>query len=430
MKRNGVSSLKIAIIQFPGSNCERETMRAVQRAGMEPVEVLWNASHTELHTYSGFIIVGGFSYEDRSRAGVIAALDPIMDRLAEQSELGKPILGICNGAQILVEKGLVPGLNNRKLGAALAENIRLQNGQIQGSGYYNDWVFMRVSHQAQKTQSNAFTRHLKEHDVLRIPIAHGEGRFVIPEDLLQEIQFNGQNVFQYCDARGEIINDFPVNPNGSVDNIAALSNKSGNVLAMMPHPERTEHCDAIFQSMRDYIHHGQYAKSEYLTYQPQNADIAPYSAIKIHECFQVLVDSILIDNHSMSIEAALKKKDIFVQIHRYIHWSIECDSSETFAQIKNSGVLFNDQKERSLDPKTIKETKSVYFLTEPKIEIEGKKTQQILEKHFHIHGIKRMIKNVVWKISTHENNVHEETLNKILNSHILFNPYAYNCYKY
>lgn len=120
--------MKIAIIQFPGSNCERETSRAIKRAGMEPVEVLWNVDVSELSQYSGFVIVGGFSYEDRSRAGIIAALDPIMDVLAEHSALGKPILGICNGAQILVEKGLVPGLKNRQLGAALAENIRVQNG--------------------------------------------------------------------------------------------------------------------------------------------------------------------------------------------------------------------------------------------------------------------------------------------------------------
>src|SRR5579872_7303913 len=100
----------IAIIQFPGSNCERETMLAVRRAGMTPVEFLWNESPLKLREMHGYIIVGGFSYEDRSRAGIIAALDPIMQELAAQSELGKPILGICNGAQVLVETGLVPGL--------------------------------------------------------------------------------------------------------------------------------------------------------------------------------------------------------------------------------------------------------------------------------------------------------------------------------
>ena len=111
--------MKIAIVQFPGSNCERETMLAVQRAGMTPVEFLWNEPREKLREMAGFILIGGFSYEDRSRAGVIAALDPVMQEIKTQSALGKPILGICNGAQILVETGLVPGLEDNMLGMVL-----------------------------------------------------------------------------------------------------------------------------------------------------------------------------------------------------------------------------------------------------------------------------------------------------------------------
>src|SRR5476649_999628 len=99
--------MRIAIMQFPGSNCERETALAVERAGMQPKEFLWNSPPEKLADFNGFIIVGGFSYEDRSRAGIIAALDPIMQAIKQQSQLGKPVLGICNGAQILVEAGLV-----------------------------------------------------------------------------------------------------------------------------------------------------------------------------------------------------------------------------------------------------------------------------------------------------------------------------------
>ena len=102
--------MKIAIVQFPGSNCERETMLAVRRAGMIPVEFLWNESHVKLREMDGYIIVGGFSYEDRSRAGIIAALDPVMQEIKAQSERGKPVLGICNGFQILCESGLLPGV--------------------------------------------------------------------------------------------------------------------------------------------------------------------------------------------------------------------------------------------------------------------------------------------------------------------------------
>ena len=109
---------KIGIVQFPGSNTERETFMACRRAGMNPIELLWNSTNDLLKTMHGYIIVGGFSYEDRSRAGVIAALDPIMEQIKIESNKGKPVLGICNGAQILVESGLVPGLKNGLPGIA------------------------------------------------------------------------------------------------------------------------------------------------------------------------------------------------------------------------------------------------------------------------------------------------------------------------
>src|SRR5579872_2514139 len=177
--------MNIAIVQFPGSNCERETMLAVKRAGMQPIEFLWNESREKLQAMDGYIIIGGFSYEDRSRAGIIAALDPVMQEIKAQSELGKPILGICNGAQVLVETGLVPGLENNKLGMVLTENKRIAKGKIIGTGYYNTWVHMRLSDEYQR---NAFTRHLTPKAILTVPIAHAEGRFVLTEALLMEVE--------------------------------------------------------------------------------------------------------------------------------------------------------------------------------------------------------------------------------------------------
>src|SRR5690348_1875797 len=124
--------MRIGIIQFPGSNCERETILAIKRAGMIPVEFLWNESVEKLISCDGYVLVGGFSYEDRARAGIIAALDPITQILKNQSELGKPILGICNGAQILIEAGLVPGLKDYAVNMALTENKRIKNGLVLG----------------------------------------------------------------------------------------------------------------------------------------------------------------------------------------------------------------------------------------------------------------------------------------------------------
>lgn len=134
--------LDIAIVQFPGSNTERETFMACDRVGLNPVEFLWNENHDTLSRFSGFIIVGGFSYEDRSRSGAIASLDPIINIIKKESEKGKPILGICNGAQILVESGLVPGVKNYSLSSSLSNNKRIVDGEVLGTGYYNEWAHL------------------------------------------------------------------------------------------------------------------------------------------------------------------------------------------------------------------------------------------------------------------------------------------------
>ena len=160
---------KIAIIQFPGSNTERETFMACERTGLTPVEFLWNEPVQELSKFHGYILVGGFSYEDRSRAGVIASLEPIIDKLKLESESGKPILGICNGAQILIESGMVPGVRNYQVGAALTDNKRIQNNQIVGVGYYNTWANLKMGVEPNRC---AFTRHMKKDDWMNIPLAH------------------------------------------------------------------------------------------------------------------------------------------------------------------------------------------------------------------------------------------------------------------
>ena len=218
--------INIGVVQFPGSNTERETFLAIQRANMNPLEILWNSDLELVQKCDGYIITGGFSYEDRSRAGVIASLEPIIDVLKSESKKGKPIFGICNGAQILVESGLVPGTSNNKTSIALADNKRLKNGSIVGTGYYNAWSNLKLS---VPKNSNAFTRHLSEEEMINIPFAHAEGRFIIPEKLLEEMKTNHQTVFRYCDADGGISEEFPTNPNGSVYNLAAVTNNYGNV---------------------------------------------------------------------------------------------------------------------------------------------------------------------------------------------------------
>ncbi|EKD73750.1 MAG: hypothetical protein ACD_45C00197G0001 [uncultured bacterium] len=413
--------MQIAIIQFPGSNCERETMLAVKRAGMEPREFLWNEPKEKLSQFAGYIIVGGFSYEDRSRAGIIAALDPIMQEIKIQSKLGKPVLGICNGAQILVETGLVPGSENDKVCMVLTDNKRMQNGKVLGTGYYNAWINMRVS---DGYQLNAFTRHLTPQDILCVPVAHAEGRFVIPPALLLEMQTQGLPVFQYCDNQGNIADEFPVNPNGSMNNIAAVSNKAGNVMAMMPHPERTLHGDKIFKSMHDYIKSGYVQRVAPLNYYPRPIPIPRYRLTNQQN--ELLVHLIITDNHAMSVANALRHLGMTTEIKRQIHWEIECDSSDAYDQIIRSGVLYNARKEVVVSSDALHKSQQTALLVRAKEDMLGRQTQQMLENHFNIKGIRAIRYSVVWRIATLEENV----LNTIINSHILFNPYAHDCYYY
>ena len=191
--------------------------------------VRWN-QRKGIEKYDGYIIPGGWGYEDRIRAGVIMAKDPVFDVIKKEAENGKPVLGICNGAQALVECGMIPGLKN-KVEMALAPN---KNPFV--SGYYCTWVYIKSE---QDKDSCVFTKFIEKNAVIPIPIAHGEGRYTTrDEELLNKLIKNKQIIFRYSAKDGKIEEKFPVNPNGAMYNIAALCNKQGNVMAIMPHPER------------------------------------------------------------------------------------------------------------------------------------------------------------------------------------------------
>jgi phosphoribosylformylglycinamidine synthase I len=220
---------RVAIIQFPGVNCEYESAAAVRSVGLEAGIFRWNEDPALLGDCAGIILPGGFAYQDRIRAGVVAAKDRIMDSVAELARGGKPVLGICNGAQVLVESGLIPGIHWEKVDLALAPNVMADR-----EGYYCTWVYVR-----REKSACLWTRGYQEGEVIPIPIAHAEGRFVTEDDgVLAEMKKNDQIALRYCDAAGDVAGTFPVNPNGSAESIAGVSNREGNVLALMPHPER------------------------------------------------------------------------------------------------------------------------------------------------------------------------------------------------
>ena len=415
-------SIDVAIIQFPGSNTERETFMACNRAGLNPVEFLWNESHDALKDFSGFIIVGGFSYEDRSRSGVIASIDPIVNIIKKESEKGKPVLGICNGAQILVESGMVPGINKYYLSSSLTNNKRVVNKEVLGTGYYNSWAHISCAIDPNKS---AFTRLLNSGESIHIPFAHAEGRFVIPESLLEILVNNDQIPFRYCDNNGNIINEFPTNPNGSMYNIAALSNATGNVMAIMPHPERTVNGDKIFLSMHDYINSGYKQKISFINYKFDNENVKIYAPE--NKGLEWVVNMIITDNEASSVESALNRIGVYVSIQRMTHWEIIGGGESSYSEIEKSGELFNSNKEYIHEYKP--DGEGVTFLIRQKEDMLGTQKKQSLTERFNIQDINEIRHGVLWNIKVKSGNF-DWAIKKILDSQILYNPFSQKCYKY
>jgi phosphoribosylformylglycinamidine synthase subunit PurQ / glutaminase len=223
-----MSAARVAVLQFPGVNCEAETLRAVERAGLRAEVFRWTRPAAELRGYQAYVLPGGFSWQDRVRAGALAAKHDLTGALAaEVEERGRPALGICNGAQVLVEAGLVPGGGRVEL--ALARNRMPGRG-----GYYAAWVYVRV-----EPSSCVFTRDLAPGTVLPLPVAHGQGRFTSRRaGRLGELRRGGQVPLRYATVEGRAAESFPDAPNGSDEAAAAVCNAAGTVLALMPHPER------------------------------------------------------------------------------------------------------------------------------------------------------------------------------------------------
>lgn len=206
--------MKFGIVTFPGSNCDDDAYLAVTEALGARGERLWHKDH-DLRGSDVIILPGGFSYGDYLRAGAIARFSPIMREVIEHARRGGPVLGICNGFQILCEAQLLPG--------ALLRNATLR--------FASQWVTLRV-----ESTETLYTNAYEPGQLVRMPIAHGDGRYTIDEAGRQRLVEQGQIVFRYVGENGQPTPE--ANPNGATDNIAGIVNEQGNVMGMMPHPER------------------------------------------------------------------------------------------------------------------------------------------------------------------------------------------------
>jgi phosphoribosylformylglycinamidine synthase I len=205
--------VKFGIVTFPGSNREVDAGLAIREGVGAEVVHLWHKDH-DLQGADVIVLPGGFSYGDYLRAGAIARFSPIMQEVVEHSKRGGPVLGICNGFQILCEAHLLPG--------ALLRNTSLR--------FASQWVNLRI-----ENADTLFTNAYKKGQIIRVPVAHGDGRYTADDETVKSLEDRGQVVFRYVDRNGKPLPD--ANPNGSVNDIAGIVNDRGNVLGLMPHPE-------------------------------------------------------------------------------------------------------------------------------------------------------------------------------------------------
>ncbi|MGI6702964.1 MAG: phosphoribosylformylglycinamidine synthase subunit PurQ [Clostridia bacterium] len=231
--------MKFGVVVFPGSNCDIDCYHALRDVLDQDTEYIWHMTK-HLGFYDCIVLPGGFSYGSYLRGGAIARFSPVMDRVVEFAQSGKPVIGISNGFQVLTEAGLLPG-------------AFLRNNSMK---FVCENVYIRT-----ENASTPFTKLCGEGQVLKIPIAHGDGNYYVDDRTLKDMEQNNQVVFRYCDAEGEATAES--NPNGSLQNIAGICNREGNVVGMMPHPERcmeeilgNRDGTVIFKSVINYLKGG------------------------------------------------------------------------------------------------------------------------------------------------------------------------------
>ena len=292
----------------------------------------WNDDTEKLRKADAYFIPGGFSYEDRGRAGMVAARDPVLQALKQEATKGKVIVGVCNGAQVLIESGLIP--LNDGLNMSLARNVVEVEGESVATGFLNEWVWI--------TPSCAKDRcAVSNWDVtMHIPIAHGEGRFTTKDKgVIEELKRNNQIVFSYCDEDGNISESIEVTPNGSMYAIAGICNPEGNVIALMPHPERTRNGDPFFTSMREWIVNH---KAEPVHLQSHESVPVSVPTKSAQNPVEIFIDTLIVNNEERTVEQAAHRTIPSLKLRQLKYISIPEDNP---MEVLNTIAIFNPNKE-------------------------------------------------------------------------------------
>lgn len=318
----------IAIVSFPGNNCEVESLRAIKKAGMNARFFRWNDDLSTLSDVDGYFVPGGFSYEDRGRSGMVAARDSLMQFIAEEAAKGKVVIGNCNGAQILVESGLIP------LDAGLRMSLARNALGDQSVGFINEWVWIKPAAGKDRCATSNWN------GAMHLPLAHGEGRFVTKDkDVMEELKKNNQIAFVYTDEQGNESTDPDVTPNGSTLGIAGICNPAGNVVALMPHPERTPNGDVYFASMKQWILQKGMTPSHVSSYS-YNWSVPTRNP----QDLEIFIETIITNNEERTVEQAAKRIVSGLQLKQLKFFS---SKEKGTAEILSDLSIFNPNKERA-----------------------------------------------------------------------------------
>lgn len=329
---------RMAIISFPGSNGEVESMRVIRKVGMEPIFFRWNDDRAKLRDVDGYFIPGGFSYEDRGRSGMIAAHDPLMQFIGSEADAGKVVIGICNGAQVLVESGLIP--NGEGLQMSIARNAINTEEGIRELPFLSEWIWIARRCAKGRCATSGWD------GVMQVPIAHGEGRFTTRDsELLKELKRNDQIAFSYCDADGDVSDDPAITPNGSLLAIAGICNSAGNVVALMPHPERAQGGgDAYFESAKMWMEGAQKTSME----QRKQKNVVAQGYVQLNvrapKNVDIFIESIITNNEERTMEQVARKVAPDVRLKQWKYLSV---GEASVQNVLSDLAVFNSNKERA-----------------------------------------------------------------------------------